>query len=389
MNGRFYSYLNTAEVLINQYDGTLPFHHFIRQYFREHSKYGSRDRKSISSLCYAYFRLGNMFRKVDVKEKILYALFLIQDSPAPLLAALRPDWPDLSGVPLDERIHFFMQQEIHVDFKSLFPLNDNLSTHLSDVLGFSCSHVEQPRLFLRIRPGYEDIVPEKLFKADIPYNKLDHVIELANGTDVEDVLKIDQEVVVQDLSSQRIREILTEIIDAMPKQSNVWDACAASGGKSILLHDIQPNINLLTSDVRSSILDNLKKRFESAGIHHYQAFVADLGKVSPSLKPQDLVMSDVPCSGSGTWGRTPEAMLFFTKQQLDHYVQLQRSIIDHTIPMVRKGGNYLYMTCSVYAAENEEQAKYIESKGLTLKKQVLFEGWQHHADSLFAAWFTH
>lgn len=389
MNGRFYSYLNTAEVLINQYDGTLPFHHFIRQYFREHSKYGSRDRKSISALCYAYFRLGNMFRNVDVKEKILYALFLIQDSPAPLLSALRPNWPELSNAPLQERINFLAQQSVSVDFIKLFPLNELLSIHLSDPLGFACSHIEQPRLFLRIRPGYEDIVPEKLYKAGIPYNKLDHVIELANGTAVEDVLQIDKEVVVQDLSSQRIQELLREIIGSLPKQLDVWDACAASGGKSILLHDMQPKINLLTSDVRSSILDNLKKRFELAGIHNYQAFVADLGKTTLSLKPQDLVMADVPCSGSGTWGRTPEAMLFFTELQLDHYVQLQRKIIDHTIPLVKQGGNYLYMTCSVYAAENDEQVKYIERKGLTLKKQMLFEGWQHHADSLFAAWFTH
>lgn len=329
-----------------------------------------------------------MFQQVDVKEKILYALFLIQDSHAPLLAALRPEWPDLSASPIDHRIDFFKQQGINVDFTTLFPLKEKLSSHLTDHIGFACAHLEQPRLFLRIRPGYEDLVPEKLFKAMIPFNKLDHVVELANGTNIEEILKIDKEVVVQDLSSQKIGEVMQKIKTHLPPQAYVWDACAASGGKSILLYDIQPKINLLTSDVRASILDNLKKRFSTVGIHNYQSMIADLGKTSPSLKQQDLVMADVPCSGSGTWGRTPESLLFFKEQQLEKYVQLQKKIIDHTVPLVKPGGHYLYMTCSVYAAENEEQVMYISEKGLKLKRAVLLEGWQHHADTLFAAWFT-
>lgn len=388
MNGRFFSYLNTAEVLINQYDGTLPFHHFIRQYFKEHSKYGSRDRKSISALCYAFFRLGNVFRTVDVKEKILRALFLMQESASPLLAALRPEWPDLSHAPIIDRIDFFKSIGIELNTSSIFPLIDKLSAHLSDTENFAISHFEQPRLFLRIRPGYEDIVPEKLFKAGIAFNKLDHVVELANGTAVENVLQIDKEVVVQDLSSQRIKELMEEIVGQLPKQPNVWDACAASGGKSILLNDIQPKIDLQVSDVRATILENLKKRFAVAGLYNYQQHVFDLSKTIPTLKSQDLVMADVPCSGSGTWGRTPEALLFFNEKELDRYVQLQRSIIDHTLPLVKKGGHYLYMTCSVYAAENEAQVSYIKEKGFTLNKAHLLEGWQHHADSLFAAWFT-
>lgn len=329
-----------------------------------------------------------MFKKEDVKNKILYALLLIQESAAPLLTALRPDWPDLSTAPLQARLDYLKELAVSVDIKTLFPLQERLSTFLQDPHAFALSHLEQPRLFLRIRPGFEDIVPEKLFKAGIRFNKLDHAIELANGTDVEHVLTIDKEVVVQDLSSQRIRALMIEIVASLPNHPLVWDACAASGGKSILLYDVLPSIHLQVSDVRASILENLKKRFAQAGLKQYQAQVFDLAKQLPMLDPQDLVMADVPCSGSGTWGRTPEALLYFDHSKWQHYVQLQRNIIDHTIPLVKVGGHYLYMTCSVYAAENEEQVQYILDKGLTLRKAVLIEGWQHHADSLFAAWFT-
>ncbi|MFN5761091.1 MAG: RsmB/NOP family class I SAM-dependent RNA methyltransferase, partial [Sphingobacteriales bacterium] len=162
--------------------------------------------------------------------------------------------------------------------------------------------------------------------------------------DIENILNIDNEVVVQDMSSQRVGEIMREIHDSLPKQADVWDACAASGGKTILLYDIQPTINLLASDIRDSILDNLKKRLAIAGLHNYQAIVADLRKAAPSIKPQDLIMADVPCTGSGTWGRTPENLLFISEQQLENYVQLQRKILDNTIPLVKEGGHFLYMT---------------------------------------------
>jgi 16S rRNA (cytosine967-C5)-methyltransferase len=44
-----------------------------------------------------------------------------------------------------------------------------------------------------------------------------------------------------------------------------WDACAASGGKSLLLHEDEPNIKLVVSDIRESVLANLDERFQLAG----------------------------------------------------------------------------------------------------------------------------
>ena len=57
----------------------------------------------------------------------------------------------------------------------------------------------------------------------------------------------------------------------------VWDCCAASGGKSILLTDIlKQKIELTVSDIRETILKNLHQRFKSAGIINYESFVTDL-----------------------------------------------------------------------------------------------------------------
>ena len=59
-----------------------------------------------------------------------------------------------------------------------------------------------------------------------------------------------------------------------------WDCCAASGGKSILLKDKFPRVQLTVSDIRETILRNLRQRFQRAGIKDYHAFVADLSKPS-------------------------------------------------------------------------------------------------------------
>ncbi|HSF44843.1 MAG TPA: hypothetical protein VLA58_02490, partial [Chitinophagaceae bacterium] len=70
-NGRFFSHLNTAERLVSDYHGDLPLHHYLRAFFKANAKYGSKDRKQISKLCYAYYRTGNALRDCSIKDKIL------------------------------------------------------------------------------------------------------------------------------------------------------------------------------------------------------------------------------------------------------------------------------------------------------------------------------
>ena len=76
---------------------------------------------------------------------------------------------------------------------------------------------------------------------------------------------------MQDLSSQQTGGFFK------PKRwDSWWDACAASGGKSLLLHEDEPNIKLVVSDIRESVLANLDERFQLAGLTKYQKKVLDL-----------------------------------------------------------------------------------------------------------------
>jgi 16S rRNA (cytosine967-C5)-methyltransferase len=144
-------------------------------------------------------------------------------------------------------------------------------------------------------------------------------------------------------------------------------------------------------------LENLKERFHKAGIKKYRSCVADLSipasAANPIAKiishqPFDLILCDAPCTGSGTWGRTPESLYFFSQDKIAEYAALQRKIISNTVTQLKKGGYFLYSTCSVFTAENEANVDFIQEQlQFTLIRQELFTGYAQQADTLFAALF--
>ena len=67
------------------------------------------------------------------------------------------------------------------------------------------------------------------------------------------------------------------------------------------------------------------------------------------------VLCDVPCSGSGTWRRDPEAKWRLTSARLAELVKLQSDILDHAAKLVRPDGQLVYMTCWLLDDENEAQ----------------------------------
>ena len=171
----------------------------------------------------------------------------------------------------------------------------------------------------------------------------------------------------------------------------MWDCCAGSGGKSIMLFDLNKNLSITVTDIRKSILVNLEKRFKEAGIKKYQSFVADLSIENSKLKTQnyDLIIADVPCSGSGTWSRTPEALFFFSEKEIERFNKLQKNIIGNVIPDLKKDGKLIYITCSVFKKENEEVVDFIRSTyHLKLEEMSVLKGYDKKADTMFAARFT-
>jgi 16S rRNA (cytosine967-C5)-methyltransferase len=368
-----HQHIQSAKKIIEQYQGDMPLSAYLKNYFSANKKFGSKDRKQISNLCFSYYRLGNGITDISFEEHIKAALFLCNDE-------IRNEWNDL----FSEAWKTNWVKSLHGRLNFIETQFQNFSTD-----NFAQSHLIQPDLFLRIRPGKEKQVINKLTEANISLQQTaNNCIALANTTKVDELIIIDEEAVVQDYSSQRVQELLSSVI--FHQSFKVWDCCAASGGKSILAKDILGNIDLTVSDVRPSILQNLQRRFAKAGIKKYNSFIADISNSTFEIRNSkfDLIICDAPCSGSGTWGRTPEQLLCFKKEKISYYANLQKQIVSNAIKLLQENGYFLYITCSVFKQENEAVVEFIQEEfHLELVKMELLKGYDKKADTMFAALF--
>jgi 16S rRNA (cytosine967-C5)-methyltransferase len=375
------SYLISAQTIIVAYDGAVPFAAWLKGYFREHKKFGSRDRKLVSDLCFCNFRLGRSFSDWPVVDRLLAGQFLCHQEST-FVAELKEEWKEKIHLPLEEKIRFLLADAP----ASIFPYLEEVSQVINQQ-SFAVSFLQQPDLFLRIRPGKEKIVLRKLTESGISFQQNGSCLQLPISTKAEEMIVLDEEAVVQDISSQQVLQPLVQHFTA--HQFSAWDCCAASGGKTILLHDHFPSAKLTATDIRGSILMNLRNRLKRASIRSFHAFVADLSGKALVQQKFDVIICDAPCSGSGTWGRTPEQLCYFPKEKIDYYANLQKKIAVNASHSLKPGGYFLYITCSVFYRENEDVAEYLQQEtGLKLVVQQYHIGYDKNGDTLFTALFT-
>lgn len=373
--------------LIRQWDPSLPFSPFLKQHSRQHREWGSRDRREIKALAYAWFRLGEATKLLEDREAaIAWAAYLFESD----IEAWVPEWKDKGLLPHDlnseslfeERFQQFLSynpQVVHI-----FPLWDDISAELQE-WNADASLATQSKMWLRPLPNKSKQMMQKLETVGINYQEEDRALGIDSGIQLDQVLgkSWKQWGEVQDIASQQV------IRQADWNAKKVWDCCAASGGKSLqMMQEFEP-FQLLCSDIRESIIENLKQRFREAGMRLPKTMVADLSDAGAiSSKTQfDMVLADVPCSGSGVFGRNPDAMMRMSEELLIHYSMLQEKIVKHVIPHLQSGGQLLYATCSVYAKENEAHLERFKEWGLELERSAYLNYRAQGGDVLFYALF--
>ncbi len=361
-----------AKQILQHYKGLQPFHLFLKSYFASHKKHGSRDRKLIRKLCYDFFRLGHGVSKPITQEVKLKLGIYVCESETKARAQRLENVSDIFCAARIFSAAKYLSEEIDID-------------------AFSKSFLLQPAFYLRIRPRRHDEVIAKLKAAGLAYQfSGENCLALENGTSIEKVLDINKEVVVQDQQSQEIGNFFKKYRSPQNEKPAVWDCCAGSGGKSILMADMLDDMELTVSDVRKSILKNLQERFREANIQNYQSKRLDLSIASSQNLPSkfDTIIADVPCTGSGTWGRTPESLIFFEDESLKKYVTKQRQIVLNAASNLKQNGVLFYITCSVFRQENEEICEYFaEIDGIDLLESAYLKGYSSRADTLYIAVF--
>src|SRR6201986_4390402 len=374
--------LKTFQRILDEYPAETPLGKFLPGFYRQNKQMGSTDRKVASRLIYNYFRLGKALFNTPTEDRLLVAEFLCNTQTNSFLQHFKPEWALCIGFDIDEKLKLI--KTAYPDFKlaDVFPWSNEISTGI-DKDAFLKSFFIQPDLFIRVRKGFEQHVKALLTKAEIVFkDEGNSCLALPNGTRLEAIFPQQHWFEVQDLSSQQTAKFFRP-----NKWESWWDACAASGGKSLLLHDQEPNLKLVVSDIRESVLNNLDERFHQSGLTKYQKKLLDLTQnVDPELHDYsfDGIILDAPCSGSGTWGRTPEMISQFQSPKIEFFQRLQESITRNVVKYLKPGKPLIYITCSAFKAENEDVVNFIVKElGLKVEEQTVLKGYENKADTMF------
>jgi 16S rRNA (cytosine967-C5)-methyltransferase len=160
---------------------------------------------------------------------------------------------------------------------------------------------------------------------------------------------------VQDAGSQHVARIAS----AQPGET-VVDLCAGAGGKTLALAaDMQRQGRLIACDTIRARLSKLRPRAERAGAEAIENRLLDPGKEAEALSDlagkADLVLVDAPCSGTGTWRRSPDLRWRWTDDRLTAIEALQARLIALGTSLLKPGGRLVYAVCSIRDAEGANQ----------------------------------
>lgn len=377
-------HIRSFEQLIKNYDGAMPLHRFLFAYYKQNKQMGSSDRRWATRYAYSFFRLGKALGKLEPLLRLAIADFLCHDILSLIAAQYLPDFQNSVELPVIDKITLVNNKFPEFKLEEVFSFTTDLSESIVKEDLFR-SFFTQPDLFIRVRSTHIQSIVNQLQANNVEVTEVsDTTLALPNGTKLEQVLTDPRLYQIQDLSSQYTGKFFEP-----NKYDYWWDCCAASGGKSILLNSLEPNIELLVSDIRENSLNNLQERFQLAGIKKYHLKAMDLLQNNDQILHDyefDGILLDAPCSGSGTWGRTPEMLYFFEQYKIENYVKLQKAIAANVVKYLKKDRPLIYMTCSVFKAENEDVVKYLtDNFDLKLEKMELIKGYNKKADSMFVA----
>ena len=178
-----------------------------------------------------------------------------------------------------------------------------------------------------------------------PHGLADSALEVTEGArKVQTSDAYDEGLVeLQDAASQAVVSMLP-LRDGM----RVLDLCAGGGGKTLAMA-ARAKLTLYAHDAEARRMNDLPLRAKRAGA------VVRVTAAPESVGPYDLVLTDVPCSGSGSWRRDPQGKWALDAARLQGLTVLQATILERAAAMVRAGGAVGYATCSLLQAENGSQ----------------------------------
>jgi 16S rRNA (cytosine967-C5)-methyltransferase len=344
-----YSYRRIENILniLSEYQGDVPLDNHLRKLFKNHKNWGSKDRRVYRECCFAYYRY---FANLPLTNETITMLYEQFEAELGFISEYNPYTQYEKA--LSENIVLY---ELGEWFKQQAPLY------------ITGSLVKLQEL------------DAQLTNKDIEHSFSDLLIEV-NSRVSDQTFPLINELQIMDKGS-------VETCANLPinKDSNVWDCCSGGGGKSLEIMRRYSPKSLVASDIRKKSLSNLQKRAVTIG-RPIQTKVIDASTDAIDFKP-NFIFIDAPCSGSGTWRRNPDRSANFTLNDLGRYTETQEMILLNTSKNLQSGDHLVYVTCSVFKDENENQVKKAQEMGLELLNQGVIGGFSENSDYFYRAVF--
>jgi 16S rRNA (cytosine967-C5)-methyltransferase len=361
----------------------------IERYFKNHRKWGSRDRKFFAESVYEVVRWYRLLAYIADSEDLWHIVgvhWLREGHELPdmeefdgMSRALLNRENNVPSVAIEQSIPDWMYErglkEIGRDWDRIVAA---LNVPAEVFLRVNALKATTKEVIAAL--ATEEVFAERVSE-DLP-----HALRLKERKNVFATKAFrDGLFEVQDAASQMVVPLL-----GVEPGHRVVDACAGGGGKSLHMASLMKNKGkILSLDIHEWKLKQLKERARRNGVDVVETRVIDSNKVVKRLADSaDRVLLDVPCSGIGVLRRNPDAKWKLSNEEIDRLHLTQQEILSTYCQMTKVGGQLVYATCSLLPSENEQQVqKFLADHGdkWTLLKELHIRPDREGFDGFYAA----
>ena len=219
------------------------------------------------------------------------------------------------------------------------------------------ANLARPPMWLRVNQQHNSVAQyqQKLAQLDIKISQQDKTsgaLLLTNPIDVNKLPQFsDGHVSVQDAAAQQAAVILQA-----QAGERILDCCAAPGGKTCHMLELEPSLEMTAIDVEAHRLSRVQENLQRLQLDaHLIAGDATQPDTWWDGKLYDRILLDAPCSATGVIRRHPDIKWLRKADDIEKLSALQQQILKNIWPLLKSGGTLLYATCSILPQENDQQ----------------------------------
>ena len=235
------------------------------------------------------------------------------------------------------------------------PLPENLSERLSVEYGYPLWLVQKLRRSYKSDAEKIMSAPSKgvcvrFEKNSEKYRYLPHICTPFENVFIFERFTRDENFFFGDYTFQSVGSIA--ICNAIEGCDKLLDACAAPGGKSVLLSKKCKEVT--ACELHPHRVELINSYIERMGANNVTAVQADSSIFNPDYENKfDAILCDVPCSGTGVINENPDIKLFRKESDIEELTKIQLAILQNCSRYLKSGGRLYYSTCSILPEEND------------------------------------